>query len=211
MDSILEIPNRPSQSLIDKFKNIPSSIISDVSGRTNVLNNKIKPVWKGAKLCGPAFTVYTEAGDNLTCHKAIELAKKGDIIIINAESFTDASVWGELMSISSMYKGIGGIIIDGACRDINEISELQFPVFAKAVSPRACLKNKIGTINHPIICNGVTISPGDILVGDTDGVVCIPQAESKTILAKALKKLEKENILKQKLNQGYFILDLLKK
>src|SRR3989441_9743691 len=144
------------------------------------------------KLAGPAFTVKTAAGDNLLVHKALDSAKPGDVIVVDAGGFADHAIIGELMMSRAKQRGIAGIVIWGAIRDSAEIGAGTYPVYACAVTHRGPYKNGPGEINVPVMMGGMPVNPGDIIVGDADGLVAVPQEQAEEILASAKSILAKE-------------------
>ena len=133
-------------------------------------------------LSGLAVTVNTRPGDNLMVHKAIELASPGDILVVNTGGNSGNAVFGELMCHAASAKGLGGIVVDGAIRDVAGIAALRFPAFSRHVSPGACDKDGPGEINVPVSCGGVAVLPGDVIVGDADGVAVVPRADAANVL-----------------------------
>jgi RraA family protein len=182
---------RPPRDLIDGFAGLPVANIADCMSRTFCIDARIRPV-NAAPLLGPAFTVKARPGDNLLLHKAIDLAAPGDIVVVDGQGDLANSLIGELMIRWSMRRGIGGFIIDGAVRDVAFLKSLRLPVYAAGVMPAGPYKEGPGEINMPVSCGGVTVHPGDILVGDEDGVVVISPADAPDILSKARAKSQDE-------------------
>ena len=182
---------RPSRELIDSFAGLPVANIADTMGRMFCIAGRIRPV-NGAPLLGPAFTVRARPGDNLLLHKAIDLAAPGDIIVVDGQGDMANSLIGELMIRWSIRRGVGGFVIDGAVRDVSYLKTLSLPVYAAGVTPAGPYKEGPGEINVPITCGGVTVHPGDILVGDEDGVVVISPSDAPDTLQKARAKLQDE-------------------
>lgn len=184
---------RPDPELIEKFQGIPVANIDDNMGRIGAINNEIVPVGKGY-LLGSAFTVKVPQGDNLMFHAAMDLAKPGDVIVIDAGGFTDRAIFGELMATYCRQRGIRGIVCDGAIRDSEALAEMKdFPVYAKAATPNGPYKNGPGEIGTPVVIGGKVIHPGDIIVGDADGVVVIAEKDAEELLVAAEKVQEKED------------------
>jgi len=144
-------------------------------------------------VCGPAFTVQARPGDNLLSLKAIELAKPGDVIVISGLGETNYSVWGGFMSMMAADKRIGGVITDGLVRDVAQSRETGLPIYALGVTPAAPTKTGAGQINTMICCGGVVVEPGDIIVGDEDGVVVVPFGEAEKIIQEVHKRIKKES------------------
>jgi len=200
---------RVSKRLVEAFKELETAIVSDSMGRSNAMSHDIKPIWRGARVCGPAVTVQSWPADNLTCHKAVEVAEPGDVLVIDGAGYLDASPWGALISLSCQVKGIQGVVIDGGCRDVAEIERMRFPVFARAITPRGTVKESFGRINYPIKCGGVLVNPGDLILGDEDGVVVVPREKASEILSLSKERVEKEEKLRREILQGKLLLHLL--
>ena len=169
-----------------------AAILSDVAGRRGTLHGRVAPVHHTMSLCGPAFTVEVRPGDNLMIHAAIALAKPGDIIVVDGKGDLTAALMGTLMMSACKQLKLGGVIVDGAIRDRLELLELDFPVFAAGFNPAGPTKFVPGRINHPISAGGAMINPGDLVVGDADGVVVIEREKAPAMLALARKKVADE-------------------
>jgi regulator of RNase E activity RraA len=198
--------SRPPARLIAKFSEFSTDNLSDVMGKSNTLDYRIKPIHPGGRILGPCVTVRTRPGDNLLPMKAIELAKRGDVIVIAGGFDTNYSVWGGIMSLLAAQRGIAGVVTDGLVRDAAQIKEAGLVVFAAGLTPVGPSKDGKGQINQPIVCGGVMIRPGDILYGDADGVVVIPQLEAQEILVHARERVKLEAGWMERINQGELIL-----
>ena len=165
---ILDCP-RPERELTEAFRGLPSSNIGDNMGRLYNISSSLRAL-NGLSLCGPAFTVKVPQGDNLMFHKALDLALPGDIIVVDGEGDMEHALAGELMIRHAMRRKLGGFVINGCMRDLDAIESLPFPVYAKGITPQGPYKNGPGEINVPVCCGGRVICPGDILVGDRDGI-----------------------------------------
>jgi 4-hydroxy-4-methyl-2-oxoglutarate aldolase len=170
-----------------------ASILADVAGRRGTLNGRIAPVSPGMKCCGPAFTIEVRPGDNLMIHAAISMAKPGDILVIDGKGDRTCALMGALMINACKKVGLGGVVIDAAVRDTLELRELGFPVFAVGANPNGPTKFVPGRTNWPISCGGIAVAPGDLVVGDADGVVVIERAKAPSLLAAAAKKVAEEH------------------
>lgn len=201
---------RPDPNVVKGFEGIPTGVVSDAMGRCNSMVAEIKPVWPGAKVLGPAMTVRTFPADNLMIHKAATLAKPGDVVVVNAGGYRDTAVFGDLLGFSMKVHQVAGIVIDGAARDAEGLAAIGFPVFARAILPMGPFKDSPGSINLPISCGGVVVRPGDIVLGDADGVVVIPQEHAAEILARAQAGMAKEQQVRERIQQGEYIFDMLK-
>lgn len=187
-------------NLLNEFKKLPTTCISDGMDGLNNLHPSIKPLKEEYKLAGPAFTVKIPVGDNLAVLKAIRNAKPGDILVVDAKGDQYRAIAGDFVVGMMQTLGIGGLVVDGVIRDIVGIKELNFPVFSRGTAVAASGKAGVGEINVPISCGGVTINPGDIVVGDADGVVVIPQSIEQEVLTKSQNKLKKDQLREEKIS-----------
>lgn len=182
---------RPDRALVERFEGIPSSNIGDIMNRLYCMRHEICP-FNGNELLGTAFTVKAPAGDNLVLHKALDLAKPGDIIVVDGEGCENRSLIGEMMFTYAEKRGIRGFVIDGAIRDVDAAKCSSMAIYARAVTPQGPYKFGPGEINVPISCGGQVVFPGDILVGDGDGIVVIRPEIAEELADEAVVKHEKE-------------------
>lgn len=180
---ILPSPPRPAAHLLAAFASLPTSNISDNLLRHYGSGARLRPYHRGGILIGAAFTVKTRPGDNLLTHKAIDMAAPGDVILVDAGGALDQAIIGEIMSSHARKRGIAGMIIDGAIRDADAIRASDFPVYACGVTHRGPYKDGPGEINVTVCIAGMVVNPGDIIVGDADGVIAIPQEEAEQVIA----------------------------
>lgn len=183
---------RLDAQLVAKAAHFQPAIFADVAGRRGAMHARIQPVSPEMKLCGPAFTVDVRPGDNLMIHAAIALAKPGDVLVIDGKADQTSALMGAIMTNACKVLELGGIVMDGAMRDAVELRELGFPVFSAGFNPNGPTKNVPGRINHPISCGGVTVHPGDLVVGDADGVVVVERERVDGLLGAAAKKVAAE-------------------
>jgi 4-hydroxy-4-methyl-2-oxoglutarate aldolase len=186
-----------------------AALLHEAMGRRGALNPEIKAVYSGAKLAGRALTVRCAPGDNLMLHVAVSLAKPGDVLVAAMEGFVEAGCWGELASLAAQVRGIRGLVLDGAVRDVEAIAEMGFPVFARGLCIKGTTKRQKGEVNVTIVVGGVSVCPGDLVVGDADGVVVVPAAEAQEVIAAARALQAKEEAIKERLKAGETTLDLL--
>jgi len=180
-------------------------LLSDGLNKFNTMHPDIKPVASNTRAAGPALTVRMRPGDNLMLHKAIGLAKSGDIIVVDTCGSTSNSILGDLMATAAFAKGIAAVIIDGGIRDIAELKEKHYPVFARFVTPAVGDKDGPGEINLPISCGGVPVLPGDYIVADDNGVVVIPPEMIDAIIAGSKEKKAYEINRVREINQGIYM------
>jgi len=183
---------KPNQSLITKYRSFVTPHLSDNMNRLNGVDSSIRPIHKIGKLVGSAVTVKTRPGDNLLVHKAIDMSGPGDVILIDAGGDTTNAIMGEIMVRISMKRGISGFVVDGAIRDSDAINEINYPLYAKGVSHCGPYKDGPGEINVPIQIGGTLVNPGDIVLGDMDGVVIVPQQEAENLIPMVEAVMEKE-------------------
>lgn len=200
---------RVSKELIERLSQFSSATVYEANGQNGAMFSYIKPIDESMKLCGPAVTVLSRAGDNLMIHKAISVAQPGDILVVNIGDYEEAGAWGEIATVAAMERGIRGLVIDGGVRDTQAIKALGFPVFCRSVSIKATTKKLIGYINHPITCGGVIVNPGDVILGDADGVVVVKKEDVEEVIKKAEDKESFERKVIEELRQGKLTLDLL--
>ncbi len=201
---------RPDPAVVKGFEGIPTGVVSDAMGRSGSMVAEIKPVWPRARIVGPALTVRTFPADSLMIHKAVTLARPGDVLVVSAGGYRDAAVFGDLLGYSCKVHGIAGVVIDGASRDAEGMAAIGFPVFARAVLPMGPLQDSPGAINVPMSCGGVAVRPGDIIVGDGDGVVVVAVEDAADVLAKAQATMAKEQQTRERLAKGEYLYDMLK-
>ena len=181
-----------SQEIVEAYREIPTSIISDNMERLFAMESKIRPFHPKPIMVGHALTIHCPPGDNLVLQKAIEMAEPGDVLVFNAGGDTTQAPVGEIVVSNCIRRGVAGLVIDGAVRDSDILPTLAIPVFAKGVTHRGCYKDGPGEINVTIACGGVVVRPGDLVVGDSDGIVIVPYEEAEGLLPKLLKKVEQE-------------------
>jgi regulator of RNase E activity RraA len=181
--------------LIEQFRRLPVANISDVIAGMSGGGPNLRPMHGGGVLAGPALTVRTRPGDNLMIHKAIDLAVPGGIIVVDAGGDLANAMIGELMLAHGTKRGVGGFVINGAIRDVAVIRAQSVPVYAAGVTHRGPYKEGPGEINFPIVIEGMVVAPGDLMLGDDDGVLCVPFDQLRTVLAAARAKQAAEEQL----------------
>lgn len=205
---------RPPQQVMEGFESLLqydsiTCAISDCMGRFNAMTSDMRPLFEGIRLVGTAVTVKTLASDLAAAFKAIDVCKPGDIVVIDSHGSVNTAFWGENMTMSAMNRGAVGAVIDGACRDVEEIRRLRFPVICKGFVPNVGSISGYGDVNVPIQCAGVAVSPGDIIIVDGNGVVVVPKDQSAVILDKARQLLQTEHLVQEKIKAGATIGELI--
>ncbi|WP_313612948.1 4-carboxy-4-hydroxy-2-oxoadipate aldolase/oxaloacetate decarboxylase [Agrobacterium sp.] len=179
MIHIKDIAERPSKADIDALSKFSPATIHEAQGRRGALSSRLKPVDYKMKLCGPAFTVKCAPRDNIMLQLAINYAKPGDIIVVSAGEYEEAGSFGDVLANACLAKGIGGLVTDTGVRDTMQLRDLGFPVFSLSVCIKGTVKETIAAVNDSIIVGGEIINPGDIIVGDADGLVVVRREEAQ--------------------------------
>ena len=199
---ILKRQRAVSLELARQFLQVPVANVSDCMSRMTAGGARLRPMDDGTAMAGPAFTIKTRPGDNLLIHKALKLAQPGDVIVVDAGGDLTNALIGEIMVGEAKLKGLGGIVINGAIRDSAVIRKDGFPVFAAGVTHRGPYKDGPGEINVPIAIDGMVIEPGDLVIGDDDGLLCVPYDRAEQLLAAARQKQEIEAVMVAEIADG---------
>lgn len=204
---IIENITRPPKQIVEGYKELlkydsVTCAVADCMGRFNGMTSDMKPLFEGIRLVGTAITVKTLASDLAAAFKAIDLCQPGDIIVIDSHGSINTAFWGENMTMSAINMGAVAAVVDGACRDVEEIRRVKFPVICKGIVPNVASISGYGQVNVAIQCGGVPVNPGDIIVIDGNGVVVVPQEEAASILEKTQELLQMEPIIQEKIKAG---------
>lgn len=187
-----------------------TATVHEALGKKGALPSAIKPVAKGMKLCGPAFTVNSPPMDNLLMHEALAQAKLGDVLVVTVSGHYEAGYWGEIMAVAAQARGIAGLVIDGCVRDSRELARMNFPVFSRGLCIRGTTKHGGGTLAAPLVIGDVVISQGDMILGDDDGVVVVAKEDHATIVEKSEKRVAAEDKIMARLRAGETTIDIYK-
>jgi 4-hydroxy-4-methyl-2-oxoglutarate aldolase len=201
---------RPDPALVKRAAAFGTATLHEAGGKIGALPPAIKPMDPSFSIAGPAFTVHSPPGDNLWLHRAIAIAKPGDVLVVFTEGVYEHGYWGEIMSTAANAAKLGGLVIDGCVRDGALLGKVGFPVFARGLCIRGTGKDFAarGWLNAPLLLGDITVEPGDLIVGDTDGVVAIPRASVETVLQKSREREEKEAETMRQLVAGNSSIDL---
>lgn len=189
---VIKTFERLDPAVIDQLGAFPSSILADVAGRRGALSGRIAPLSPSMRVAGSALTVEVRPGDNLMIHVALALAQPGDVIVVDGKGDLSSALMGEIMCQQAHALGIAGVVIDGAVRDSEAIRALGFPMYAAGLNPNGPTKSVPGRVNHPISLGGVTIQPGDLIVGDADGITVVERARAASLVPLAHEKVAAE-------------------
>ncbi|WP_421045869.1 4-carboxy-4-hydroxy-2-oxoadipate aldolase/oxaloacetate decarboxylase [Paraburkholderia sp. A1RI-2L] len=195
---------RVEASVVEAARRLPAATLHEAGGKIGALPWSIKPIAPRFRICGTAITVHSPGGDNLWLHRALVLAQPGDVLVVYTNGVYEHGYWGEVMTTAARERGLAGLVIDGGVRDADLLEEIGFPVFARGLSIRGTGKDygAIGWINEPVMIGNVTISAGDLIVGDRDGVVAIPRARASDVVEKAVKREADEAAICKRIEAG---------
>jgi regulator of RNase E activity RraA len=196
---------RAPDELLDRFHGLGTGPVCDALGRFAAMDYQIKPLDPNMELVGSALTVWTRPCDNMAIYKALEMAQPNDVLVIATNGHTTNSVWGELTTLVGRARGLAGMVTDGTVRDSREIIEIGLPLFAQGLTPNSPFKNGPAKINVPVTCGGIGVSPGDIVVGDADGIVVVPLESAETTLERVAAIHAKESAIRAEIEAGEII------
>ena len=193
---------RADPDVIETLGRLGVATVHEAQGRRGLMAPYMRPIYPTARVVGSAVTISSQPGDNLMIHAAVEVCKPGDVLVVTTTSESTDGMFGELLGVSCMAHGIRGLIIDAGIRDTAELTELNFPVWAKAISAQGTVKSTGGSVNIPVVSAGTIVNPGDVIIADADGVVVVPRDWAAEVVRLGQIRLEKEEKIRQRLRNG---------
>jgi len=193
---------RPEAEVVRALGELGVATVHEAQGRTGLMKPYMRPIYPSARAAGTAVTVTSQPGDNLMIHAAMEVCKQGDILVVTTTSESTDGMFGELLGVSCEARGVVGLIIDAGVRDTAELTAMDFPVWAKAISAQGTVKSTAGSVNVPVVCAGMTVHPGDVVVADADGVVVVAREQAAVVAAAGRERIAKEERTRERFRNG---------
>jgi 4-hydroxy-4-methyl-2-oxoglutarate aldolase len=199
---------RPEPEVIRRLGELGVATVHEAQGRAGLMKPHMRPIYSTAKVAGPAVTVLSHPGDNLMIHAAVEICRPGDVLVVALVSESTDGMFGELLACSVRAHGVAGVVIDAGVRDVADLTEMKFPVWAKAICAQGTVKETAGSVNVDVVCAGALVHPGDVIIGDLDGIVVVPREQAAEVARLGGERLVKEQRSRERLSSGELGIDM---
>ncbi|HMD33066.1 MAG TPA: 4-carboxy-4-hydroxy-2-oxoadipate aldolase/oxaloacetate decarboxylase [Candidatus Acidoferrales bacterium] len=206
--TIVRSIQRPEADALALLRNLPVATVHEAQGRRGLMKPYLRPIYLGARVTGPAVTVLSHPGDNLMIHAAVEVCRPGDVMVVAMVSESSDGMFGELLASSLRAHGVAGVVIDAGARDIADLTEMNFPVWSRAIHAQGTVKETAGSVNIDVVCAGAIVRPGDVIIGDQDGVVVVRREEALEVARLSDARRAKEEKNRERLSKGELGLDM---
>jgi len=206
--TIVRTIERPDAAATRLLGELGVATVHEAQGRRGLMKPYLRPIYAGAKAAGPAVTVLCHPGDNLMIHAAVEVCRPGDVMVVALVAESTDGMFGELLATSLRAHGVAGLVIDAGTRDVDDITAMNFPVWSRAISAQGTVKETAGSVNLDVVCGGAIVHPGDVIVGDADGVVVVPRAHASDVAKLGEQRRAKEERSRERLRSGELGLDM---
>jgi len=199
---------RPETEVVQRLGELGVATVHEAQGRAGLMKSYMRPIYSTAKVAGPAVTVLSHPGDNLMIHAAVEICQPGDVLVVALVSESTDGMFGELLACSVRAHGVAGVVIDAGVRDVADLTEMKFPVWAKAICAQGTVKETAGSVNVDVVCAGALVHPGDVIIGDLDGIVVVPRKQVAEVARLGGERLVKEQRSRERLSSGELGIDM---
>ena len=199
---------RPEKEVVQRLGELGVATVHEAQGRAGLMKPYMRPIYSTAKVAGPAVTVLSHPGDNLMIHAAVEICQPGDVLVVALVSESTDGMFGELLACSVRAHGVAGVVIDAGVRDVADLTEMKFPVWAKAICAQGTVKETAGSVNVDVVCAGALVHPGDVIIGDLDGIVVVPREQVAEVARLGGERLVKEQRSRERLSSGELGIDI---
>jgi 4-hydroxy-4-methyl-2-oxoglutarate aldolase len=199
---------RPEKEVVQRLGELGVATVHEAQGRAGLMKPYMRPIYSTAKVAGPAVTVLSHPGDNLMIHAAVEICQPGDVLVVALVSESTDGMFGELLACSVRAHGVAGVVIDAGVRDVADLTEMKFPVWAKAICAQGTVKETAGSVNVDVVCAGALVHPGDVIIGDMDGIVVVPREQVAEVARLGGERLVKEQRSRERLSSGELGIDM---